>query len=54
MREHGYMLTRALRSCAVARANRVALRLGGIIDAVSSGDAVEAGNRMHEHFQRHE
>ena len=25
-----------------------------IIDAVSSGDVVEAGDRMHEHFARHE
>jgi len=25
-----------------------------IIDAVSSGDIVEAGDRMHEHFARHE
>ncbi len=26
----------------------------GIVDAVSAGDVVEAGNRMHEHFQRYE
>jgi len=67
MLEHGYMLARASRSravagCELARtpplraaawAHRVALRLDVTVESIESGDAVEAGEGMHQHFTQH-
>jgi DNA-binding GntR family transcriptional regulator len=54
MLNHGYMLARAPRLRAVAWANRVALHLAAIVQAIEDGDAQTAGDAMHDHFSRHE
>jgi hypothetical protein len=54
MLDHGCELAQALPSRAAAWANRGALRLGTMVDAISSGDVAASADAVHHHFTRHQ